>query len=85
MVAALAYAGAVYAAVVIVQSALDDPEAQVAGVVVERVAPADTAGAPTAESTLALQARAARAQQSVFRLEAANGASRFRVRGLDRR
>jgi hypothetical protein len=75
VLAALAYVGAAYALVSIVQSALgtqDEARPAVAG---EELAPVDPAGVRTGEDALALQARAARAQQSVFRMEAANGAA----------
>ena len=75
MLAALAYVGAAYALVSIVQSALETQEGARPAVAGEELAPVDPAGVRTGEDALALQARAARAQQSVFRLEAANGAA----------
>lgn len=75
MLAALAYVGAAYALVSIVQSALGTREEARPAVAGEELAPVDPAGVRTGEDALALQARASRAQQSVFRLEAANGAA----------
>ena len=75
MLAALAYVGAAYALVSIVQSALGTQEEARPAVASAELAPMDPAGVRTGEDALALQARAARAQQSVFGLEAANGAA----------
>lgn len=77
LVAAAAYAGAAYAAVAIVQSALAERDGEAVGVAAGPVAPplTDTVGVRSAADRLALRTRAARAQQSVFRLEAANGAT----------
>ena len=76
LLAALAYAAAAYALVTIVQSALGAREEALPAVAAgEELAPVDAAGVRTAADGLALQARAARAQQSVFGLQAANGAT----------
>jgi hypothetical protein len=75
--AAAAYLGAAGAAVAIVRSSVDaGPQEGVAGAAVERrAAPVSPSSTRTAEDRLATQVRAARAQRSVFRLEAANGAA----------
>ncbi|MGE5689432.1 MAG: trypsin-like peptidase domain-containing protein [Pseudomonadota bacterium] len=72
VVAAIVYCAAAGAAVTIVRSALESDDT--VRVAVRPVVPAGTVSAPAADG-LAVQARAARAQQSVFRLEAANGAT----------
>ena len=74
LLAALVYVGATYAAVSIVQSALG-PRGEARPAVADSLSPVDPVGARTAANRLALQARAARAQQSVFGLQAANGAT----------
>jgi len=73
--AALAYAAAAYALVTIVQSARGAQEAARPAVAADDLAPVDVAGTRTAANRLALQTRAARAQQSVFGIQAANGAT----------
>jgi hypothetical protein len=75
VLAAVAYAGAAYAVVAIVQSALDGGQEARPAIAADGLAPVDAAGGRTAADALALQARAARAQQSVYRLEAGNGAT----------
>jgi hypothetical protein len=71
-IAAVVYCAAAGAGVLLVRSALDDDG--VARVAVAPPSPSTAVGVRTAND-LALQARGGRAQQSVFRLEAANGAT----------
>jgi hypothetical protein len=75
VLAALAYAGAGYALVAIVQSARVDPPEAPPVAVADELTPVEAPGTRAAEDRLALQTRAARAQQSVFGLQAANGAT----------
>lgn len=74
VVAAAAYVAAAGVAYTLVQSALDDGTPEVVGVAGGAAAPAGTVATRGADG-LALRAQAARAQRSVFRIEAANGAT----------
>jgi hypothetical protein len=74
VVAAAAYCTAAVVAYQLVQSALDDGAPVAGGVGAEAAAPAGAASAGAADG-LARRTQAARAQRSVFRIEAANGAA----------
>lgn len=74
VVAAAAYSTAAVVAYQLVQAALEDRTPIVAGVADETGAPAGAVAARVADG-LAMRTQAARAQRSVFQIEAANGAT----------